>query len=203
LFDSSKSIIQIDTFDSNALMESACRWTSVGVVDYLIKHRIYETTKFNPEESDSELPPIAFLGINEEKTLNDNKKILAQFRYMFNDLLDSDGNQLIHIFVLNNRIFQLHAILELDPNLANHQSRIGLRPLDLVAGQFNLQLDLIRFNAQHTLHGVARIGNISAAEEIILNDPSCVNYVNDFGESPLHVAAIFGQTKMIQVNGAL
>lgn len=179
-------------------MESACRWTSLEVVEYLTNKTSCQK-EISKENEENDLPPVAFLGINDDKTINVNKQILYNFQYMFDEMLDSDGNRLIHIFVLNNRILQTRALLEIDPSLANCKSRIGLLPLDLVSDQFNLKLHLLRFNARHTLHGVARLGYISAAEEIIFNDSNAVHCINAFGESPLHVAAIFGQTKMIQV----
>lgn len=99
---------------------------------------------------------------------------------------------------MNNQAIQACALLELDKTLANCSSNIGLKPLDLV-DQYNMKIILLRFGARHTLHGVARLGIITIAESIMKKCPEEVNVVNKYGESPLHVAAIFGQTKMIQV----
>ena len=54
---------------------------------------------------------------------------------------------------------------------------------------------LLKFKAKHSLHGIARMGDIEEAEKLVSRLPEEVNSLNKFGESPLHVASIFGQGK--------
>ena len=100
---------------------------------------------------------------------------------------------------MHSRSTQILALLQLNPELTNKKSGIGLAPRDLVQGCQKIENIMVDFEAKHTLHGVARTGNISLAEKIIAENPNSVLLANAFGETPLHVAAIFCRTKMIQV----
>jgi len=141
--------------------------------------------------------PIVMLGLKKIGALEVNISILNLYEDMFYDALDEDGNRLIHLFAIHGRSLQLRALITLNPQILNIRSSIGLTALDYA--EKDSRVLLLKFKAQHSLHGIARIGDIQAAEGLISKFPNEVENVNKYGETALHVAAIFGQARMIQL----
>ena len=141
--------------------------------------------------------PIVMLGLKKVAALEVNISILNLYEDMFYDALDEDGNRLVHLFAIHGRSLQLRALITLNPQLLNIRSSIGLTALDYA--EKDSRVLLLKFKAQHSLHGIARIGDIQAAEALISKFPNEVEKVNKYGETALHVAAIFGQARMIQL----
>lgn len=137
------------------------------------------------------------LGLKKIAALEVNISILNLYADMFYDALDEDGNRLVHLFAIHGRSLQLRALITLNPQLLNIRSSIGLTALDYA--EKDSRVLLLKFKAQHSLHGIARIGDIQAAEALISKYPNEVEKVNKYGETALHVAAIFGQARMIQL----
>ncbi len=155
-----------DDLNVEALLKCAAQWTAADVIDEL-----YPKMPRSQERIDS-LPPVAYLGLkNQNAPSTSFKRVLLRFRSYFAEPLgtfeclfinsvffsDEDGNQLLHLFAVTNRIKPVAMLLELDPSLVKFKNYMGLSALDLVPQEnIDMRILLLNCGAVHTIHGVAR-----------------------------------------------